>query len=106
MAAPSARAQRAQRDHLCALLDGDDRWRFTRPPGGLALWLRLSAISADTVVRRANEHGIALVAGPSFAADATLTHYLRLPFTPPPPPVLDRVAAVLGDACAQGHGPP
>ncbi|MBT2233328.1 GntR family transcriptional regulator [Nonomuraea sp. NEAU-A123] len=75
----------------------------TCPPGGLALWLRLSATPADTVVRHANEHGIALVAGPRFAADATLTHYLRVPFTPPRP-VLDRVAAVLGDACAQGHG--
>ncbi|MEU7861106.1 PLP-dependent aminotransferase family protein [Nonomuraea sp. NPDC049141] len=93
---------RAQRDHLCALLDGDDRWRFTCPPGGLALWLRLSATPAETVVRHANEHGIALVAGPHFAADATLTHYLRVPFTPPRP-VLDRVAAVLGDACAQGR---
>ncbi|WP_433514147.1 PLP-dependent aminotransferase family protein [Nonomuraea sp. CA-143628] len=94
---------RAQRDHLCALLDGDDRWRFTRPPGGLALWLRLSATPADTVVRHADEHGIALVAGPRFAADATLTHYLRVPFTPPQP-VLDRVAAVLGDACSEGRG--
>ncbi|MFI0714688.1 PLP-dependent aminotransferase family protein [Streptomyces inhibens] len=89
---------RRQRDHLSGLLAGDDRWRFTVPPGGLALWLRLAGIRADTVVERARAHRLDLTPGPRFAADATLTHHVRVPFTPPPA-VLDDIAAALDHAC-------
>ncbi|ANZ21788.1 GntR family transcriptional regulator [Streptomyces noursei ATCC 11455] len=85
---------RGQRDYLSGLLTGDDRWRFAVPPGGLSLWMRLVNARADMVVERARAHRLDLVPGPHFAADATLTRYLRVPFTPPPS-VLDRVAAVL-----------
>ncbi|WP_433476138.1 PLP-dependent aminotransferase family protein [Spirillospora sp. CA-142024] len=87
-----------QRDHLSGLLAGDDRWEFTVPPGGLALWLRLTTMRADTVATRARAHGLELSPGPSFAADATHAHYLRLPFTPPIA-TLDRVATALDRAC-------
>ncbi|WP_328601047.1 aminotransferase class I/II-fold pyridoxal phosphate-dependent enzyme [Actinomadura physcomitrii] len=93
---------RRQRDHLCGLLAGDDRWRFTVPPGGLALWVRLTALRADLVTARARAHGLELSPGPSFAADATHPHHLRLPYTPPIS-TLDRVAAVLDLACG-GQG--
>ncbi|MEV5576821.1 PLP-dependent aminotransferase family protein [Spirillospora sp. NPDC052269] len=89
---------RRRRDHLSALLGNDTRWDFTVPPGGLALWLRLAEVSADTVVERAGRNGVELTSGPRFAADATLTRHLRVPYTPPSN-VLDRVAAVL-DAAA------
>ncbi|MFH8369310.1 PLP-dependent aminotransferase family protein [Streptomyces sp. NPDC018031] len=92
---------RRQRDHLCALLAGDGRWRFDVPPGGLALWLRLTEARADTVVARAGADGLALLPGQSFAADGTLVHHLRVPYTPPPA-VLDRIAAVLDRACPRG----
>ncbi|MFE0174321.1 PLP-dependent aminotransferase family protein [Streptomyces sp. NPDC059002] len=88
---------RAQRDHLSGLLAGDGRWDFTVPDGGLALWLRLSGTRADTVVERVRAAGLGLTAGPRFAPDATLTHHLRVPYTPAPA-VLDRVAAALGGA--------
>jgi DNA-binding transcriptional MocR family regulator len=91
---------RQQRDHLSNLLAtaANGRWHFTLPTGGLALWLRLSFALADTVVERASRNGVALAAGPRFAADATLIHHLRVPYTPLHP-VLDQIAAVLDDAC-------
>ncbi|MES4904786.1 MULTISPECIES: PLP-dependent aminotransferase family protein [unclassified Streptomyces] len=89
---------RRQRDHLAGLLAGDERWSFTVPPGGLALWLRLTGARADAVAERARALGVEVSPGPGFAADRTLTHYLRLPYTPPPS-ALDRVAAVLDAAC-------
>jgi len=92
------RELRQQRDHLGNLLAGDDRWQFTLPPGGLVLWLRLRTALADTVVERAGRNGVALIAGPRFAADGTLTRCLRVPFTPPRH-VLDQIAGVLDDAC-------
>ncbi|MBP2401207.1 aminotransferase-like domain-containing protein [Streptomyces syringium] len=89
---------RRQRDHLSGLLAGDDRWRFTVPPGGLSLWLRLTGTRSDVVVERARGHRIDLSSGPLFAADATLTHHLRVPYTPPAA-ALDRIAAVLDEVC-------
>ncbi|AGP56354.1 PLP-dependent aminotransferase family protein [Streptomyces rapamycinicus] len=89
---------RQQRDHLAGVLADDGRWHFALPPGGLALWLRLTTTLADTVVERADRNGVALAAGPRFAVDATLTRYLRVPFTPPRP-VLEQIAHVLDDAC-------
>ncbi|MGE6738394.1 aminotransferase class I/II-fold pyridoxal phosphate-dependent enzyme, partial [Streptomyces sp. NPDC059900] len=89
---------RRQRDHLDTLLAGDGRWQFTLPCGGLALWLRLTTALADTVVERAGRRGVALAAGPRFAADATLIHHLRVPYTPPAK-ALEHLAAVLDDAC-------
>ncbi|MFF4607527.1 PLP-dependent aminotransferase family protein [Streptomyces sp. NPDC001339] len=91
---------RKQRDHLAGLLAGDDRWQFAVPAGGLALWLRLAHDRADTVVARAHEAGVELAAGPRFAADATLTRLLRVPYTPPPR-VLDHIAEVLDTACGR-----
>ena len=88
---------RHQRDHLSGLLTGDNRWRFTIPDGGLALWLRLTADRADEVAARARADGLEITPGSRFAADTTLTQYLRLPFTPPTA-VLDRVADILDKA--------
>ncbi|MEU7901021.1 PLP-dependent aminotransferase family protein [Nonomuraea sp. NPDC049152] len=89
---------RRQRDHLAALLAGDERWHFTLPQGGLALWLRLSAARADEVAAATSRAGVSLTPGPRFAADATLVHHLRIPYTPSLP-ALDRVAAALSAAC-------
>ncbi|MFC9504379.1 PLP-dependent aminotransferase family protein [Streptomyces sp. NPDC057002] len=89
---------RRQRDHLGKLLADDNRWHFTVPPGGLALWLHLTATPADTIVERVGKSGVELAPGPRFAADATLTHHLRVPYTPPLD-VLNRVATVLDTAC-------
>jgi DNA-binding transcriptional MocR family regulator len=88
---------RRQRDHLSGLLAGDPRWRFTVPQGGLALWLKLTSVRADTVAAAARERGLELSPGQRFSADGGLPHHLRLPFTPPLG-TLDRVAAILAGA--------
>lgn len=72
---------RAQRDHLAALLEGAGEWSFTLPPGGLCLWLRLHGTTATALATRAAGQGLKLSPGPTFSADRTLTHYLRLPYT-------------------------
>ncbi|MFI7099581.1 PLP-dependent aminotransferase family protein [Streptomyces sp. NPDC050161] len=101
----SRRAElRTRRDHLSALLADDARWSFAVPPGGLALWLELNGIRAATVIERARRSGLALAPGPSFAADAALVRHLRVPYTPPPP-VLDRVAAILDEVCRRTAAP-
>lgn len=89
---------RGRRDRLCTLLDGDARWRFAVPPGGLTLWLRLTGVRAEVVVDRVRAEGLALLPGRAFAADGTLVRHLRVPYTPPPA-VLDRIAALLDRAC-------
>ncbi|MEV5509880.1 PLP-dependent aminotransferase family protein [Streptomyces orinoci] len=89
---------RRQRDHLVKLLRGDDRWQFAVPPGGPALWLGLTTAHAESVTERARAAGLHLSPGPHFAADATLTRYLRVPFTPPPE-ALDRTAEILSQSC-------
>ncbi|WP_225447687.1 PLP-dependent aminotransferase family protein [Streptacidiphilus sp. P02-A3a] len=93
-------ALRRQRDHLADLLAGDDRWAFTVPDGGLALWLRLAGGRADELAARARADGLDVSPGSRFAADTTLTRYVRVPFTPPTA-VLDRVAAVLDKAAGR-----
>ncbi|MCF2530315.1 aminotransferase-like domain-containing protein [Yinghuangia soli] len=92
------RELRIQRDHLAAALAGDDRWRFTVPHGGLALWLRLTSARADDLAARAHRAGLELTPGPRFAADATLLRHIRIPFTPPVA-ALDRIAKILDEAC-------
>lgn len=87
-------ALRSQRDHLAKLLADDERWEFKVPPGRLALWLRLTESRAEDVVSRARACGIEISSGSRFAADATLSQYLRIPFTPPTS-VLHQVAETL-----------
>ncbi|MFE0200814.1 PLP-dependent aminotransferase family protein [[Kitasatospora] papulosa] len=88
------RELRTQRDHLARLLGDDPRWCFTIPPGGLALWLYLTRHRADVLTDAARAQGLDLAPGPRFAADNTLTHHLRVPYTPPLD-TLDRIADVL-----------
>jgi DNA-binding transcriptional MocR family regulator len=88
---------RAQRDHLATLLEGAGTWSFNIPPGGLSLWLRLHGTTAAAVAAHAAGHGLKLSPGPAFAADRTLTHYLRLPYTATPE-VLTRAVAILTEA--------
>ncbi|HEX6355999.1 PLP-dependent aminotransferase family protein [Actinophytocola sp.] len=87
---------RAQRDHLVALLAGGD-WTYTTPPGGLAVWLRLHHTTAAASTRRATRAGLMLSPGPTFAADRTLTHYLRIPFTATTD-VLDHAGRILRES--------
>jgi DNA-binding transcriptional MocR family regulator len=73
---------RIQRDYLAGLL-ADMGWTYSVPDGGLSLWVHLGANTTGTeLAAHAARHGLAVSPGQQFAADrATLTRYLRLPFT-------------------------
>lgn len=85
---------RLQRDHLASGLEGTDAWSFALPPGGLALWLKLTHLSGEQVAMRAAGLGLSLFPGPRFSPDHTLTGWLRMPYTAPVE-VLDRAMAKL-----------
>jgi DNA-binding transcriptional MocR family regulator len=80
---------RRQRDHLAAGLAGSGAWTFAPPPGGLALWLRLTGMSGEELAQQAGLLGLEVFPGPRFSSDHTLTQWLRVPYTAPPD-VLDR----------------
>ena len=85
---------RSQRDHLAAALGHDSAWSFTPPAGGLWLWLRLARTSGDALAAQAAATGLAVLPGSKFSADGTLSNYLRVPFTAPPP-ALDTAVTLL-----------
>ena len=96
----SRRAQlRAQRDHLADLLHEMPGWSFRPPPGGLSLWLRHRDLTGQELADRAAARGLLISPGRRFAADGTLVHHLRLPFTASPE-VLTQAASILGAAIA------
>jgi DNA-binding transcriptional MocR family regulator len=92
------RAQlRGQRDHLVGLLRELPGWSFRPPPGGLSLWLRHRDLTGQELAARAAARGLLISPGERFAADGTLVHHLRLPFTAGPE-VLTQAAGILGSA--------
>ncbi|MFF5207097.1 PLP-dependent aminotransferase family protein [Streptosporangium sp. NPDC000396] len=96
---------RRQRDHLAGRLNEDDAWTFSLPQGGLALWLRLSGVSGETLARKAARAGLSLLPGSKFSPDGTLANWLRVPYTAPAE-TLDRVVEHLGQAyrsCWKAH---
>lgn len=55
--------------------------RYTRPEGGLNLWLELPApLDSETVLRRAQESGVTFLAGPYFSLRRSHRRALRLSF--------------------------
>jgi DNA-binding transcriptional MocR family regulator len=58
-------------------------WTPNAPTGGLSLWCRLPAPLSTALVPRAAAHGVALAAGPSFAPEGGLNHYMRIPYALP-----------------------
>ncbi len=56
-------------------------WRFASPRGGLSLWLRIPAGSAETFIRTAAVHGVAIAGSEEFAATTSPDDHIRIPFT-------------------------
>jgi len=83
---------RARRDTLAAALP--PAWRFTRPAGGLTLWVELDAPRSTALAAVADRHGIRVAAGPRFGVDGAFERFVRLPYTLPEP-VLEEAAARL-----------
>jgi len=55
-------------------------WTWSRPAGGLCLWVRLPRGNAEELARHALRHGVAIVPGPTCSPRDAWENYLRLPF--------------------------
>ncbi|MDR2999047.1 MAG: PLP-dependent aminotransferase family protein [Microbacterium sp.] len=58
-------------------------WTFTPPRGGLSLWTRMPAGSADALARVAAVHGVSVAGSGEFAAAPSPDDHIRIPFTAP-----------------------
>ena len=65
-------------------------WEWTRPEGGLSIWVRLPHGSATELAQLALRHRVALVPGPYFDPHGRHDRFLRLPY------VLSEAALELG----------
>lgn len=76
------RVYRARRDLLAGLLEAHlaGRISFDLPAGGLALWLRCEAVSAEAWAEAAGQAGLALLSGTRFALEGPAPQAFRLGF--------------------------
>ena len=58
-------------------------WRFRRPAGGLALWCQLPEPRGSATTAEAERRGVVVAAGPVFAVEGGLDHFVRIPWTRP-----------------------
>ena len=84
-------------------------WGWTRPAGGLCLWVDLGRPVASGLAERALRHGVRVEGGARFGVDpGTHEHRLRLPFTLPSEvydTAAERLAAALEGAPARMPDP-
>jgi DNA-binding transcriptional MocR family regulator len=66
-------------------------WRFHTPAGGLALWCELPSPLSSALSTAAEEQGLLLPAGPSFAPEGGLERFVRIPYTQRPEVLADAV---------------
>jgi DNA-binding transcriptional MocR family regulator len=89
-----SRIQELYREHRDAMVNALERElppgaRFTRPAGGLFLWLELPAhLDARALLRRCLKHNVAFVPGGAFFPNGNRENYLRLCFSNMP---VDRI---------------
>jgi DNA-binding transcriptional MocR family regulator len=75
------RQLKPRRDHLASLLRSHlPDWRFSRPAGGLFLWVSLPDGDARTFAQVALRHGVVVVPGPNMSADEQHARFVRLTF--------------------------
>ncbi|MDQ1710259.1 MAG: hypothetical protein QOG49_1644 [Frankiaceae bacterium] len=83
------------RDRLAALsaalAEHCPDWQWTRPVGGLSLWVELPVPVSTALSQAAMPLGVLVIAGPRFAADGTLERFLRLPYALPEADLTDAV---------------
>jgi DNA-binding transcriptional MocR family regulator len=71
-------------------------WSWTSPEGGLSLWVRLPAGTADGLAQVALRHGVEFTPGSAHAVDGAFDDHLRISYGPPPAVLregLERLAA-------------
>lgn len=97
---------RARRSALMEALDQHaPAWNYSRPRGGLFLWVELPSPTATSLSVRAREHGVHFTPGPRFGAAGLLDRYLRLPFTLPPDQLRRAVEVLASEAGEPAAGP-
>jgi DNA-binding transcriptional MocR family regulator len=90
---------RARRSALMEALDEHaPAWKYSRPYGGLFLWVELPSPSATSLSVRARERGVHFTPGPRFGAAGLFDRYLRLPFTLPPDQLRRAVEVLASEA--------
>ena len=90
---------RARRSALVEALDQHaPTWKYSRPAGGLFLWVELPSPIATSLSVRARERGVHFTPGPRFGAAGLLDRYLRLPFTLPPDQLHHAVEVLASEA--------
>jgi DNA-binding transcriptional MocR family regulator len=65
-------------------------WSWSKPDGGLLLWVRLPGGDAEELAQIAQRHGVALVAGSANSPDRRFADHVRLP--------------IVGDAATMSEG--
>ncbi len=94
-----ARKRQVFLDALGEFIDPDWGVRWTRPAGGLFLWMTLPAsISATDLLHRALQENVAFVVGTAFHCDGSGQNTLRLNFSYPSPEQLRAAAQRLARA--------
>jgi DNA-binding transcriptional MocR family regulator len=93
---------RLLRERRSALIEALDHhapaWTYSRPHGGLFLWVELPSPTATSLSVRARERGVHFTPGPRFGAAGLLDRYLRLPFTLPPDQLRRAVEVLASEA--------
>jgi DNA-binding transcriptional MocR family regulator len=90
---------RERRTELMAALDEHaPTWKYSRPHGGLFLWVELPSAAATSLSVRARERGVHFTPGPRFGAAGLLDRYLRLPFALPPDQLRHAVEVLAAEA--------
>ncbi|NYG56458.1 PLP-dependent aminotransferase family protein [Nocardioides perillae] len=78
------RRLRRQRDALVAAVARElPSWRTRVPQGGLALWCELPEPVATALAAEADQRGVVVAPGPTFAVEGGLGRFVRLPWTRP-----------------------
>jgi DNA-binding transcriptional MocR family regulator len=98
---------RSRFEHLCGLLrEKLPEWSWVRPEGGLTLWVRLPAPTAEELARVALRHGVSIVPGPVHSPSGGHPDHVRLPFVMEPSVLAEGVGrlARAWEACRRPEG--
>ena len=82
-------------------------WSWTRPKGGLLLWVRMPWGSARELAVEARRLGVAILPGPTTSPDLSFDNHVRLTIARPPEVLAEgirRLAAAWDDYAPRAEG--
>lgn len=68
---------------LTALATYSPHWTWTRPPGGLSVWVRLDRPISTALADAAERYSVRIPPGPRFGLDGAMEQFLRIPYSLP-----------------------